>query len=33
MIPFERRHIGPGAQEQQEMLKAVGVDNIATLID
>jgi glycine dehydrogenase len=33
MIPFERRHIGPGAQEQQEMLKAIGVDNIATLID
>ncbi|MEN9743425.1 MAG: hypothetical protein RLZZ65_1230 [Bacteroidota bacterium] len=33
MIPFERRHIGPGAQEQQEMLKLVGVDSIATLID
>ncbi|MFM8595830.1 MAG: aminomethyl-transferring glycine dehydrogenase [Flavobacteriales bacterium] len=33
MIPFERRHIGPGAQEQQEMLKAVGVANIETLID
>ncbi|MEY4974091.1 MAG: hypothetical protein RLZZ55_879 [Bacteroidota bacterium] len=33
MIPFERRHIGPGAQEQQDMLKAVGVDNISTLID
>jgi glycine dehydrogenase len=33
MTPFERRHIGPGAQEQQEMLKAVGVDNISTLID
>lgn len=33
MIPFERRHIGPGAQEQQEMLKVVGIDSIATLID
>jgi len=33
MTPFERRHIGPGASEQQDMLAAVGVDALSTLID
>jgi len=33
MTPFERRHIGPGATEQQSMLSTIGVDSIGTLID
>jgi glycine dehydrogenase len=30
---FARRHIGPDAQEQQEMLAALGVDSLDALID
>ncbi len=33
MTPFERRHIGPGASEEAQMLAAVGVPSLATLID
>ena len=33
MTPFERRHIGPGSAEQQEMLATIGLDSIQTLID
>ena len=33
MTPFERRHIGPGASEEAQMLAAVGVASLASLID
>ncbi|MEN9699191.1 MAG: hypothetical protein RLZZ301_389 [Bacteroidota bacterium] len=33
MTPFERRHIGPGAKEQKEMLATIGLDSIQSLID
>ena len=33
MTPFERRHIGPGASEEAQMLAAVGVASLSTLID
>jgi glycine dehydrogenase len=30
---FQRRHIGPGAAEQHEMLAALGLDSLAALVD
>ncbi len=30
---FQRRHIGPGERETEEMLKAIGVDSLDRLID
>jgi glycine dehydrogenase len=31
--PFQRRHIGPGAEETAEMLRAIGVTSLDELID
>ena len=31
--PFESRHIGPPADEQAHMLRTIGVDSVADLID
>ena len=31
--PFESRHIGPPEDEQAHMLKTVGVESVADLID
>jgi glycine dehydrogenase len=31
--PFARRHNGPGTDEQQEMLNAIGVESLSQLID
>jgi glycine dehydrogenase len=32
VAPFIERHIGPDAQQQQEMLKTVGADSLNALI-